>query len=334
MKSRLVAVPVLALLVGVGCAGATGSDSAGTASADSTAALPEPTALVHTDAGGALSVELVVHPPTGAGFASPGLVIGYEDTASFFGHSLDINADVVVHVDDGPDVKGSIAVTDGTGTTAGKKVVSYLGVFIVGNHDVLSIDIALSNNGKRDPSGSKTYHVDFDHADHGCAIVLRDVKAPDFGPVPAGSFVWTGTVDVATKLLVDDGEGDGPAVPGVQWHSEFSSGQNASSEVVTKKVAGASAGYQRFEFSLNHDTIPGSGGTSTQLTSFQMSVLPFVTLPSGVRLFDHNRVANDLQSYVLWSGDTAGGLVPTPNDPNLGKGFGVKNDPNVCKRPL
>jgi hypothetical protein len=311
------------MVLAAGCGGAGEGSSAAVESASTGGA--SPTATIRTDVGSKAFVEFVVDPPTGAGFASPGLIITYRDTAGFFDRALGIDAQVVVHKSDGSVSRGTIGITDGFGTTAGRKEVDYDGVFIVGDTLIASIDLVFSNGGKRDPAGAKSYHVDFDRADSRCGVILRDVHAPDFSAPPAGSFYeWKGHVDVASSAL------DGGAV-GVQWRGSLV-GQPLATELVTKQVPGAPRGFQRFEFTLAHDTLPASGEDDTTLASFQLSAIPFVNLSDGTRIFDHNRVA-DGQSYVLWSGDRAGGLVPAPPNPSIGAGFNVASDPAACARP-
>jgi hypothetical protein len=284
-----------------------------------------PTATIHTDAGSKAFIDFVVDPPTGAGFASPSLVISYVDTAGFFERELGIQVDVVVHKSDGTLSQGTIGLTDGFGTTQGQTHVEYDGAFVVGDTLIASIDLSFSNGSKRDPAGSTTYHVGFDHADTRCAVVLRDVQAPDFSAPAIGSFYeWKGHVDVASGVL------DSGAV-GVQWRGSLV-GDPLATELLTKPVPGALAGFQRFEFTLGHDTFPATGEDETALESFELSLIPFVNLADGTRIFDHNRVP-DPQSYVLWSGDTAGGLVPSPADPTIGSGFRVGSDGTKCTRP-
>jgi hypothetical protein len=295
-----------------------------TQSADSTSS-SQPTATIRTQLGNKAFVDFVVDPPTGAGFASPGFVITYEDRANAFGHALAIDTTVTIHKSDGTVDKGTIALTDGTGGTPKDKPVTYTGVFIVGDTLVGSAEIAFAQGKTTDPKNAATpYHFSFDRSDTRCAVVLRTVQAPDFSAPPSGAFfVWKGTVDVATKVLDQ-------ANVGVQWHTN--SNDRAASQLVTREVSGAPNGFRRFAFELTHDTLPTNGIDDTFLTSFQIGVIPFVNLADGTRIFDHNRVA-DLQDYGLWSGDTAGGLVTPPPNANIGKRFEVKDDSSICRSP-
>jgi hypothetical protein len=299
------------------CGGSPASSDQG-ASAQTTETF-SPSVSIKTDLGNQLFVDFVVDPPTGAGFASPTLVFEYVDKSNAFHRALAIEGKAVVHKSDGTTASDTVALVNSLGTPSGTDPIRYRGIFIVGDTLLAGVDLDIANDGKAD--GSKGYHVDFDHSDTECAVVLRDVKAPDFSTTPSGRFyTWTGTVDVSNKVLKD-------GAVGVQWHSSLA---DASSELVTKRVAGAPSGFVRFEFELSHDTLPNAGLDDTALRMFQMSLIPFVNLPNGTRLFDHNRLP-DPQSYVLWSGDTAGGLVNPPSDAEIGVGFGIKDDSRVCR---
>jgi hypothetical protein len=316
-------IGLLGMFTIVGCSdprAPTGTqDSAGDpGKADNTSA-PDflPSVQLRTAAGNTVSVDFVTDPPLGAGFTRPSLVLTYQDDANLFAHALGIDTDVVVHSSDGTHAMGRIAAVDSTGNPSDKKSVLYTGVFDVGGTPLASVDLTFSSGGHRDP-GTDALHVNFDHADTRCLVVLREVRAPDFSLVSGLSwFVWRGAIDVSDKVL------DGASL-GVQWHSTTGM---PSSELVTAQVSGAPSGFQRFMFELAHDTLPTSGLDSTLIQGFQLSLIPFINLPNGTRQFDHNRVP-DLQSYVLWSGDTAGGLVPDGGP--LGRGFAIAKDPKVC----
>jgi hypothetical protein len=322
-------IGLLGALAFIGCGGASippgAQDPAtDTSKADSPSApdfLPE--VQLQTPTGNTVLIDFYTNPPTGAGFASPGLIIRYRDDANLFAHAIGIDADVTVHKSDGSAASPArIGVVDSTGNPSGEKRVTYNGVFIVGDALLASLDLTFSSGGKRDPA-TDSLHVNFDHPDTRCLVVLRDVNAPkDFPHIPEvsppASFVWTGTIDVSEKAL------DGAAV-GVQWKASV--GDLKSSELVTKQVPGAPNGFQRFAFELSHDTLSTGGLDETLIAGFELQLIPFINLPNGARLFDHNRVP-DLQSYVLWSGDTAGGAVPDGGP--LGKLWTIANDPKVC----
>ena len=152
-------------------------------------------------------------------------------------------------------------------------------------------------------------------ADRACKIVLRTVVNENVQSAD-GSFIFAATVDLADSL---------DATPGILWRSNEAS-VHAQNDATAVAIDGAPAGYQRYRFELTHDTFSGGDGEADE--SLQIALIPFVRLSSET-LYDHNRVANS--DYVLWSGDTAGGLVTAPVDPSIGAGFAIEDDSHVCR---
>jgi hypothetical protein len=171
---------------------------------------------------------------------------------------------------------------------------------------------------KADPKACSA--VSSNTADHACKVVLSTASI-DTGD--ARSFPLTADVDVANTVLDQGGQ------PALQWTTaDGKTFSTSPGDSPPQKVAGARPGFQRFEFVISHDTL--SASDETPLESARLFIIPFVS-QSNHKLFDHNRIRGDSNSYPLWSGDTAGGLVhPPPNDPDIGKGFQIKADPTVC----
>ena len=168
-----------------------------------------------------------------------------------------------------------------------------------------------------------------DTADRSCKVVLRTAAFPDLAastpPAGAAWYPMTVIVDVASSLV------SAGAKPGVSWRGSF--GKTAfQSEQTAKPIAGAPHGKQRFEIEIAFDTFPTElAGDATALAGFQMSLVPFVKMPNGARLFDHNRIKGNYANYTLWSGDTQGGVVPAPSSPEIGKGFAIADDTSLCR---
>jgi hypothetical protein len=149
------------------------------------------------------------------------------------------------------------------------------------------------------PSVGKTDSMD--RADHGCAVVLRTAQKVTEYPMGAGgppSTSWELKVDVdATRADVRG--------VGVLMRSSNTSGRwyEFSSE---EQVPGDA--FVTHRFALRHFVESGAGLT--------IDVVPFVRLADRVRLFDHNRVADD-QSYRL----------------DAGNAWAVAADADVCPDP-
>jgi hypothetical protein len=128
-----------------------------------------------------------------------------------------------------------------------------------------------------------------DRADRQCRVVLRTLGQP-FG-LPTSSVdgvnwvVWEGTLDVAD---------DADEVPAVLFTSRSANGWW---RIPAKPVIGALDGYQRYSFRLDQKTVPG--GDSTAWRGFRIEVIPYLEGEDGSRLFDHNRLSNDFENYVL-----------------------------------
>jgi hypothetical protein len=167
-----------------------------------------------------------------------------------------------------------------------------------------------------------------DESDRSCLVMLR-TAAVNFDQVVTdkNGAQWA---SLTAEVNVMRGFAANAPTPGLMWIDSGGNAHttNANNDPPTK-IGGAPDGYQRFRFVLTHDTIQKSD--STLVRSAHVSIIPFVILPGNRRVFDHNRVTGDFDTYTLWSGDTAGGLVaPPPNNPEIGAQFQVKDADGVC----
>ena len=130
-----------------------------------------------------------------------------------------------------------------------------------------------------------------DIADHECRVVLRRADRVEGSPAMVAA-----TIDVDAKLLADPG-----ATPGVLFRADGSGWQQAAAPLVDGAPAGFSRFVARFPVATAADFIP------------------FATTTTAVRLFDHNRLPGDYDSYHV--------------DASTGFSLG---DPGVCPglRPI
>ena len=129
-----------------------------------------------------------------------------------------------------------------------------------------------------------------DSADYSCTLVLRQIRQPFGLPAnPVGGVNWVvfeGQVDV---------DEDQKGTPRVLYSSRYTGWREAGA----KPVPGAQPGYQRYEFVLDDRTVPA--GVSSAWSSMKIEFIPFLQLPDGGRLFDHNRSSAPAGNYVLTS---------------------------------
>ncbi len=157
-----------------------------------------------------------------------------------------------------------------------------------------------------------------DSSDRGCTVVLRDVARLSNG---TGGYqindvdgqrwiVWEGAVDVAAQAVAD---GATPAAIFRDVHGQWW-------EVEAQAVEDGPAGYQRYAFWLDEQTVT-EGMSTSALSSFQLELVPFVRTASGDRLFDHNRNPGDFDNYLLASDngwavqDDSAACVPAVEQP-------------------
>jgi hypothetical protein len=151
----------------------------------------------------------------------------------------------------------------------------------------------------------------FDSADGDCQVVLRKASRP---AAPGGFetvcveggcwFLWAVEVDVSREAL------ERGAVPKILYQS----GIDATWwSVDAEPGSDLSAGHGRFRFRIfEHTVSPGMSLTALQRARIQL--IPYLLMPNGGRLFDHNRIVDPLRSYELVEGN----------------GWALGDDPAVC----
>ena len=144
-----------------------------------------------------------------------------------------------------------------------------------------------------------------DSADHACQVVLRGVALKTGGsPYVSqdGYLVWTGHVDVS-QAAIDQGADVGVLYEraGRPWYEADATPTSDT----------------HFTFDMSYGITDGNEG-GTNWEDMQIELIPFIKLPDGSRVFDHNVVGDDLGSYELVYSD--GTDAP----------FSLAADPNVC----
>ena len=151
-----------------------------------------------------------------------------------------------------------------------------------------------------------------DQADRNCHVVLRGMARNSIGvgyETVGSSWVWQGTVEIS-EAAANEG-----LVPSVLYQS--------GSDPTWFRVDGqpvsiaATPGYVRFAVRLDHD-LPGPGMSGTSLSHTRIKVVPFLQLPGGGRLFDHNRNPSDFDNYTITSPELAIGHDDTICTPPAG----------------
>lgn len=144
-----------------------------------------------------------------------------------------------------------------------------------------------------------------DAADRSCAVALRAVTR-GANDCSSGKCWWTfdGVVDVSAQAAAEG------AVPAVLYKNGDASGWSVATAVV---ASGAPSGFVRYAFTLSRDTI-GDGMSATAYARASVQLAPYLLTASGARLFDHNRLPGDFDTYAL---SQAGG-------------WGVGEAPGVC----
>jgi hypothetical protein len=129
-----------------------------------------------------------------------------------------------------------------------------------------------------------------DGAERKCQLVLRSI---DRGATSCTSGLcwWTfsGVLDVANAAVAE----------GVKPKVLYKNIDATTWTVVSgTKTTGAPAGFTRYRFKLSKNTIR-DGMSATAYSRANVQVAPYLLTTSGARLFDHNRVGNELASYVV-----------------------------------
>jgi hypothetical protein len=159
-----------------------------------------------------------------------------------------------------------------------------------GAEGLVPADAPLITDGKADGGG--------DRADCACRVVLRSVARARSaeGPFvidPSGSYLWRGTVDVDAALV------DAGATVAVLYSPTAQQGFYEAAATRTSDDAGP--GRVRFSFTIagKGKTAPEPGWSGSAHRAARARLIPFVREANGGRLFDHNRVPGDFDTYEL-----------------------------------
>jgi hypothetical protein len=167
-----------------------------------------------------------------------------------------------------------------------------------------------------------------DQADTGCQVVLRHTDIDFESSLGPQTDCSSGTCWVVIPIVFD------VAMPQSLAQAEAfvlyqGQGSTAWQQVPATPIAGcdelpdgpcAPVGFRRYQAVLRTDTFTSGGGGGGGGGSDVVRFIPFIQTIAGARLFDHNRVADPLGSYVLtpqndWTlGDDASacpGAAPT-----------------------
>jgi hypothetical protein len=151
----------------------------------------------------------------------------------------------------------------------------------------------------------------FSQADH-CHVILRELHQSTDGGTPfevhdvngMKYLVWRGTIDVYADDLARGGV--------LKVHFKGEDGEWEDIPVV-HAVAGGAPGYARYAFALDHDTF-ANGDDGDHWQELDLELIPFLELPDGTRIWDHNRNGGDFDNYHL----------------NLATRYRVNEDDSTC----
>ncbi|MBA3459787.1 MAG: hypothetical protein H0T46_07490 [Deltaproteobacteria bacterium] len=139
-----------------------------------------------------------------------------------------------------------------------------------------------------------------DQADRSCHVVLRDLERNWTGftfETVGSSWVWSGSVEISEAAAAEG------LIPSAMFH--MAPGGPWQSVDGVPVTAPATPGYVRYMLRLTHASLPGPGWSGTSLSNAKLEVVPYLRLPQGGRLFDHNRNPGDTENYVLRNPDLA-----------------------------
>ncbi len=153
-----------------------------------------------------------------------------------------------------------------------------------------------------------------DTADRACNLILRTAtRTPKNGGYETkcgttGCFVvWTGTLDVSTAALAE----------GVKPYVLYKNiDQQVWTKVAATKTTGAPAGFTRYAYRLDKNTLE-DGMSFSSLQHARVEVSPYLLTRLGGRVFDHNRRPGDFDTYAL----------------SASTGWDLADDAQVCAPP-
>lgn len=141
-----------------------------------------------------------------------------------------------------------------------------------------------------------------DQADRNCHVVLRDLERNVTGltfETVGSSWVWQGTIEIS-QAAADEG-----LVPSAMYRMAPSGAwSSVTATPITSSATGPAPGFVAYSIRITQG-LPGPGWSGTSLSTARIEVVPFLALPEGGRLFDHNRHPSDLDNYRMTSPDLA-----------------------------
>ena len=115
-------------------------------------------------------------------------------------------------------------------------------------------------------------------ADHDCRVVLRSVTNNVTRQGTDGSIVWDGTLDVRSDVAL-------AGAPQVEYETNID--QVWTVAVATASATSPIAGYQRYTFSLDHDTVRAGSVDGYLWDQLVVQLIPSIET-AGTQWFDHN----------------------------------------------
>jgi len=129
-----------------------------------------------------------------------------------------------------------------------------------------------------------------DSPDVHCQVVLRDAARPltegGHERAPGGRFLWRGSLQVSRAVLDEGGE------PHVLFSTSLSGGEWYETAAAFRSQSDLTATY---DFTIDAFT----PGEEWDMGAFRISLVPFLRLPGGWRVFDHNRNPGLMDNYEL-----------------------------------
>lgn len=134
-----------------------------------------------------------------------------------------------------------------------------------------------------------------DAAERACHVVLRSVERTETNCISTGCWwTFTGFIDVS-QSAVDEG-----ASPRVLYKNLDAS---TWGDVGATATTGAPAGFVRYRFKLTRNTVK-DGMSATAYARANVQLAPYLRTSSGARLFDHNRLPGDFETYAVSQSST------------------------------
>ncbi len=151
-----------------------------------------------------------------------------------------------------------------------------------------------------------------DSADYSCQIILRQAtRRMDGGRyiercAADGRCYWTwrATADVPSHVVEN----------GSTAHVLYRASNGDWLSVDGVAIGGAEEGFQRFGFDIYEGTLSPGSTSTTGISRYTLPLIPYLQTADGQRIFDHNRVVEPSESYVL----------------NATNALSILDDPRLC----